>query len=124
VIKQECSLKTIRYCNDGRISRKYIAALQTLPGTQSVGEDTVRGGEANETQTFVDGIRAAQPYNATIGNVHEVVFLHHCFLQQEVIQLNMARRFHFVLNTEDNPAQNKTEISLMTVGGLEIPKME
>jgi hypothetical protein len=29
----------------------------------------VRGGEANETQTFVDGIRVAQPYNATIGNV-------------------------------------------------------
>jgi hypothetical protein len=29
----------------------------------------------------------------------------------------------FALNTEDNPAQNKTEISLMTVGvGLEYPK--
>jgi hypothetical protein len=41
-----------------------IAALQTLPGTQTVGEDGrlfVRGGEANETQTFVDGIRVAQP---------------------------------------------------------------
>lgn len=41
-----------------------ITALQTLPGTQSVGEDGrlfVRGGEANETQTFVDGLRVAQP---------------------------------------------------------------
>jgi hypothetical protein len=36
----------------------------------------------------------------------------------------MARTFSvLLLNTEDNPAQNKTEISLMTVGvGLEIPK--
>src|SRR5690606_12689573 len=45
-----------------------VAALQTLPGTQTVGEDGrlyVRGGEADETQTFVDGIRVAQPYGAT-----------------------------------------------------------
>ena len=41
-----------------------IGALTTLPGTQTVGEDGrlfVRGGEANETQTFVDGMRVAQP---------------------------------------------------------------
>ncbi len=49
-----------------------IAALQTLPGTQTVGEDGrlfVRGGEANETQTFVDGIRVAQPYGASTNNL-------------------------------------------------------
>ena len=49
-----------------------IAALQTLPGTQNVGEDGrlfVRGGEADETQTFVDGIRVAQPYGATTNNL-------------------------------------------------------
>ncbi|MDI1304618.1 MAG: TonB-dependent receptor, partial [bacterium] len=49
-----------------------IAALQTLPGTQNVGEDGrlfVRGGEANETQTFVDGIRVAQPYGASAQNL-------------------------------------------------------
>ena len=49
-----------------------IAALQTLPGTQTVGEDGrlfVRGGEASETQTFVDGIRVAQPYGATTNNL-------------------------------------------------------
>jgi len=49
-----------------------VAALQTLPGTQTVGEDGrlfVRGGEADETQTFVDGIRVAQPYGATTNNL-------------------------------------------------------
>ena len=49
-----------------------IAALQTLPGTNNVGEDGrlfVRGGEADETQTFVDGIRVAQPYGATTNNL-------------------------------------------------------
>ena len=49
-----------------------IAALQTLPGTQNVGEDGrlfVRGGEPNETQTFVDGIRVSQPYGASTQNL-------------------------------------------------------
>lgn len=49
-----------------------IAALQTLPGTQNMGIDGrlyVRGDEADETQTFVDGIRVAQPYGATINNL-------------------------------------------------------
>jgi len=49
-----------------------VAALQTLPGTQTVGEDGrlfVRGGEADETQTFVDGIRVAQPYGSTTQNL-------------------------------------------------------
>ena len=49
-----------------------IAALQTLPGTQTVGESGrlfVRGGESDETQTFVDAIRVAQPYNATANNM-------------------------------------------------------
>ena len=49
-----------------------IAALQTLPGTQNVGEDGrlfVRGGDASETQTFVDGIRVSQPYGASAQNL-------------------------------------------------------
>ncbi|CAM2963387.1 TonB-dependent receptor [Flavobacterium frigoris] len=103
-----------------------IAALQTLPGTQSVGEDGrlfVRGGEANETQTFVDGIRVAQPYNATIGNVPTrgrfspflfsgIAFSTGGFSAEYGEALSSV----LLLNTEDNPDQNKTEVSLMTVG--------
>ena len=49
-----------------------IGALETLPGTQTVGESGrlfVRGGESDETQTFVDGIGVAQPYGATANNL-------------------------------------------------------
>ena len=49
-----------------------VAALQTLPGTQTVGESGrlfVRGGESDEAQTYVDGIRVAQPYGATTQNL-------------------------------------------------------
>jgi hypothetical protein len=103
-----------------------IAALQTLPGTQSVGEDGrlfVRGGEANETQTFVDGIRVAQPYNATIGNVptrgrfSPFLFSGIAFSTGGYsAEYGEALSSVLLLNTEDTPDQNKTEISLMTVG--------
>lgn len=103
-----------------------IAALQTLPGTQSVGEDGrlfVRGGEANETQTFVDGIRVAQPYNATIGNVptrgrfSPFLFSGIAFSTGGYsAEYGEALSSVLLLNTEDAPDQNKTEISLMTVG--------
>ncbi|WP_396184181.1 TonB-dependent receptor, partial [Flavobacterium sp.] len=49
-----------------------IGALATLPGAQTVGESNrlfVRGGEADETQTFVDGLRVAQPYGATANDL-------------------------------------------------------
>ena len=48
-----------------------VAALQTLPGTQKVGEDGklyVRGGENSECQTFVNGMHVLVPYTTTTGN--------------------------------------------------------
>ena len=50
----------------------YIGALQTLPGTSTVAEDGrlfVRGGDAEETQTFIDGIRVFSPYTPTTNNI-------------------------------------------------------
>ncbi|EIA08262.1 TonB-dependent receptor [Flavobacterium frigoris] len=103
-----------------------IAALQTLPGTQSVGEDGrlfVRGGEANETQTFVDGIRVAQPYGATTNNLptrgrfSPFLFSGIAFSTGGYsAEYGEALSSVLLLNTEDNPDQNKTDISLMTVG--------
>ena len=103
-----------------------IAALQTLPGTQSVGEDGrlfVRGGEANETQTFVDGIRVAQPYGASTNNLptrgrfSPFLFSGIAFSTGGYsAEYGEALSSVLLLNTEDQPDQKKTEISLMTVG--------
>ncbi|RYJ51543.1 TonB-dependent receptor [Flavobacterium petrolei] len=103
-----------------------IAALQTLPGTQTVGEDGrlfVRGGEANETQTFVDGIRVAQPYGASTNNVptrgrfSPFLFSGMSFSTGGYsAEYGEALSSVLLLNTQDEPDQNKTEISLMTVG--------
>ena len=48
-----------------------VAALQTLPGTQKVGENGklyVRGGESDECQTFVNGMHVLIPYTTNVEN--------------------------------------------------------
>lgn len=48
-----------------------VAALQTLPGTQTVGENGklyVRGGESEECQTFVNGMHVLVPYSTNTEN--------------------------------------------------------
>ncbi|MBR5325720.1 MAG: TonB-dependent receptor [Prevotella sp.] len=48
-----------------------VAALQTLPGTQKVGESGklyVRGGESDECQTFINGMHVLVPYTTTAEN--------------------------------------------------------
>jgi hypothetical protein len=103
-----------------------VAALQTLPGTQTVGEDGrlfVRGGEASETQTFVDGLRVAQPYGATTNNLPTrsrfspflfsgIAFSTGGFSAEYGEALSSV----LLLNTKDEAEQNKTDIALMTVG--------
>jgi outer membrane cobalamin receptor len=103
-----------------------IAALQTLPGTQTVGEDGrlfVRGGEASETQTFVDGIRVAQPYGATTNNLptrgrfSPFLFSGIAFSTGGYsAEYGEALSSVLLLNTQDEPDMNKTDIALMTVG--------
>ncbi len=103
-----------------------VAALQTLPGTQTVGESGrlfVRGGEADETQTFVDGIRVAQPYGATTQNLptrgrfSPFLFSGISFSTGGYsAEYGDALSSVLLLNTQNEPDQNKTEIALMTVG--------
>lgn len=103
-----------------------VAALQTLPGTQTVGEDGrlfVRGGEASETQTFVDGIRVAQPYGANTNNVptrgrfSPFLFSGIAFSTGGYsAEYGEALSSVLLLNTQDEPDHNKTDISIMTVG--------
>ncbi|WP_291133340.1 TonB-dependent receptor [Flavobacterium sp. UBA7682] len=103
-----------------------VSALMTLPGTQTVGEDGrlfVRGGEADETQTFVDGIRVAQPYGATTANVptrgrfSPFLFSGMSFSTGGYsAEYGEALSSVLLLNTQDEATEEKTDISLMTVG--------
>jgi hypothetical protein len=103
-----------------------VAALQTLPGAQTVGESGrlfVRGGEADETQTFIDGIRVAQPYGATAQNIptrgrfSPFLFSGMSFSTGGYsAEYGEALSSVLLLNTKDEAPQTQTDISLMTVG--------
>lgn len=103
-----------------------VAALNTLPGTQTVGESGrlfVRGGESDETQTYVDGIRVAQPYGATANNLptrgrfSPFLFSGMTFSTGGYsAEFGEALSSVLLLNTIDEPVQEQTDIALMTVG--------
>ena len=103
-----------------------VAALQTLPGTNNVGEDGrlfVRGGEADETQTYVDGFRVAQAYGAQTANVPSrgrfspFLFSGISFSTGGYsAEYGEALSSVLLLNSNDEETENKTEIQLMSVG--------
>ena len=105
----------------------FVGALQTLPGTTTVAEDGrlfVRGGEAEETQIFIDGIRVFTPYTPTTNN-SPTRGRYSPFLFDGITfstggysaEYGQALSSVLLLNTIDEADQNKTDISLMTLGG-------
>ncbi len=119
-------LKALDIVTTAGSNANIVAALQTLPGTQTVGEDGrlfVRGGEADEAQTYIDGIRVAQPYGAsaqnlpTRGRFSPFLFSGMSFSTGGYsAEYGDALSSVLLLNTQDEAVQEKTDISLMTVG--------
>ena len=105
----------------------FVAALQTLPGTATVNEDGrlfVRGGEAGETQVFIDGLRVFQPFSATANNIptrgrfSPFLFKGITFSTGGYsAEYGQALSSVLLLNTTDMPDQEQTDIQVMTVGG-------
>ncbi|WP_422079568.1 TonB-dependent receptor [Ulvibacterium sp.] len=105
----------------------FVGALQTLPGTSTVNEDGrlfVRGGSANETQVFIDGLRVFQPFNATANNIptrgrfSPFLFKGITFSTGGYsAEYGQALSSVLLLNTTDVPDQEKTDIAVMSVGG-------
>ena len=105
----------------------FVGALQTLPGTTTVSEDGrlfVRGGEAEETQIFIDGIRVFTPYSPTTNNI-PTRGRYSPFLFDGITfstggysaEYGQALSSVLLLKTIDEPDQEKTDIGLMSVGG-------
>jgi outer membrane cobalamin receptor len=104
----------------------FVGALQTLPGTSNVAEDGrlfVRGGNADETQIFIDGIRVFTPYSPTTNNI-PTRGRYSPFLFDGITfstggyssEFGQALSSVLLLNTIDEPVQEKTDIGIMTVG--------
>jgi len=104
----------------------FVGALQTLPGTSNVAEDGrlfVRGGSADETQIFIDGIRVFTPYSPTTNNI-PTRGRYSPFLFDGITfstggyssEFGQALSSVLLLNTIDEPVQEKTDIGIMTLG--------
>jgi hypothetical protein len=120
------ALKSLDIVTTAGSAGNIIAALETLPGTSTVGESGklfVRGGEANETQTFVDGLRVGQPYGATTNNL-PTRGRFSPFLFDGITfstggysaEFGNALSSVLLLKTINEPIQNQTDISIMSVG--------
>ncbi len=104
----------------------FVGALQTLPGTTTVAEDGrlfVRGGDAEETQIFIDGIRVFTPYSPTTNNAPSRG-RYSPFLFDGITfstggysaEYGQALSSVLLLNTIDEPDQEKTDIGIMSLG--------
>lgn len=104
----------------------FVGALQTLPGTTTVAEDGrlfVRGGDAGETQIFIDGIRVFTPYTPSTNNI-PTRGRYSPFLFDGITfstggysaEYGQALSSVLLLNTIDEPDQDKTDIAAMSVG--------
>lgn len=119
-------LKPLDVVTTAGVAGDLVAALQTLPGTQPVGEDGrlfVRGGTPGETAVYIDGLRVFQPFTASANNLPSRG-RYSPFLFDGITfstggysaEFGQALSGVLLLNTINEPAQTETNISLMTVG--------
>ncbi len=102
-------------------------ALSTLPGSTPAGESgqlLVRGGAANETQAYINGMRVPKLYTSGLPDVPTrtrfspfafkgITFATGGFSAAYGDALSGA----LILQTADAPDQNLTQVSLMSIGG-------
>ncbi len=101
-------------------------ALNTLPGTQTVGEEGrlfVRGGDGSETKTFIDGLQVLKAYSTTIpntptrGRFSPFMFSGTSFSTGGYsAEYGQALSSALILNTKEKPTQTRTDLSLMSIG--------
>ncbi len=104
-----------------------MAAMRTMPGTQAAADDgrlLVRGGDAYETKTCIDGLIAAKPYYsktpdvATRGRFAPSLFSGVMFNTGGYsAEYGQALSSVLILNSNDLAADDVTGLSLMSIGG-------
>ncbi len=102
-------------------------ALNTLPGTQKVGESGrlfVRGGDSNETKTFVDGMVVLDAYKTSAPNTpSRGRFLPFMFKGTSFstggysAEYGQALSSALVLDSKDKAESARTDIGILSVGG-------
>ncbi len=124
--KRQTLLKPLDIVTTAGATADIAGALNTLPGTQTVGEEGklfVRGGAAYETQTFIDGMLVQKPYNSNVPNLPSrgrfspFLFSGTAFSTGGYsAEYGQALSSALVLNTHDLAPKTQTSLGLTTVG--------
>ncbi|HEX7585158.1 MAG TPA: TonB-dependent receptor, partial [Prolixibacteraceae bacterium] len=101
-------------------------ALQSLPGTTTNGESGrlfVKGGDSEESQTYIDGSLVAVPYNSSAPNIGTRGRFNPFMFKGMVFstggysaEYGQALSSVLLLNTNDMPAEDQIDLSLLSVG--------
>ncbi len=103
-----------------------FGALQTLPGTTTVGESGrlfVKGGDSDESKTFIDGALVQTPYNATAPNTSTRGRFNPFMFKGTIFstggysaEYGQALSSVLLLKTNDMPAEDQLDFSFLTIG--------
>jgi hypothetical protein len=124
--KRRTILKAIDIATTAGATADIAGVLNTLPGTQKVGESGrlfVRGGDSNETRTFIDGVAVLNPYGTSAPNTpSRGRFLPFMFKGTSFstggysAEYGQALSSALVLNSKDKADMNQTDLGFLSVG--------
>lgn len=125
--KRRTILKAVDIATTAGATADIAGALNTLPGTQKVGESGrlfVRGGDSNETRTFIDGVAVLNAYGTAAPNTpSRGRFLPFMFKGTSFstggysAEYGQALSSALILNSKDKAEMNQTDIGFLSVGG-------
>ena len=126
-VKKNTVLKPLDIVTTASAAGDIMGAINTLPGTATVGESGrlfVRGGEGYETKVFIDGLEVRGAFQSTVPNVptrgrfSPFLFKGTSFSTGGYsAEYGQALSSALILNSNDFPQETQTDISLMSVGG-------
>jgi CarboxypepD_reg-like domain/TonB-dependent Receptor Plug Domain len=124
--KRRTILKAVDIATTAGATADIAGALNTLPGTTKVGESGrlfVRGGDSNETRTFIDGMVVLDAYGPSAPNTpSRGRFLPFMFKGTSFstggysAEYGQALSSALVLNSKDKADMNQTDIGILSIG--------
>lgn len=125
--KKAVVLKPIDIVTTSGAMGDITGALHTLPGNASVGNDGrlfVRGGDASETNMYIDGLQVGNAFGSTVSGVPTRTRFSSNLFKGTFFstggysaEYGQALSSALSLNTIDMPLRNQGDISVMSVGG-------
>lgn len=126
-VKKVTVLKPLDIVTTASAAGDIMGAINTLPGTATVGESGrlfVRGGEGYETKVFIDGLEVRNAFGTTAPNVPTRGRFSPFLFKGTVFstggysaEYGQALSSALVLNSNDIALQTQGDLSVMSVGG-------